>query len=57
MNLKEQFKELIKAQDIIRRVYAEQSQGVLNNWLKEIDKELTKSINVLGGMIENLKDH
>jgi hypothetical protein len=55
MNKREQIKELIKAQDMIRRVYANQSQCVLNNWLREIDKELTKAINTLGGMIEDLK--
>jgi len=55
MNKKEQLKELIKAQDMIRIVYANQGQGTLSNWLREIDKELSKAINTLGGMIEDLK--
>lgn len=55
MNNREQFQELVKAQDLIRRIYAQQGQGVLNTWLKEIDKDLTKAINTLGGMIEDHK--
>lgn len=55
MNNREQFQELVKAQDLIRRVYAHQDKGVLNTWLKEIDKDLTKAINALGGMLEDHK--
>jgi hypothetical protein len=51
MEINKQIRELIQAQDIIRRVYSEQSKGVLNEWLKEVDKELTKIINGIRGMI------
>jgi hypothetical protein len=48
MEINNQIKELIKAQDIIRRIYAEQSKGLLNEWLKETDKNLTGIINAFG---------
>ena len=51
-----EIRRLMNAQDIIRRVYADQNKGIINNWLREIDKQLSKVINTIGGIIEDLKD-
>lgn len=48
---KQQFNKLIYAQDILRKVYCVQSPGHLYDSLKKIDKDLSKAINILGGMI------
>ena len=50
-NIREQFFELIKAQDIIRRVYALQSQGIINTYLRDTDRQLSKIINELGELL------
>lgn len=53
MNKKEQILELIIAQDIIRRIWAEQENGNhLDDSLREIDKDITKTMNIIGGCIE-----
>lgn len=53
MDNKTQVQELLKAQDIIRRVYSEQKEKSLSDWLRAMDKDFSKVINIIGGMIEN----
>ncbi len=57
MNNKQQIHELIKAQNILRSVYAEQSAGDVSEWLRSIDKEFSKVINIIGGMNEDNKNN
>lgn len=52
MNNREQFFKLIEAQDNLRRVWAFRDHGIVRNWLKEIDLQLTKVINAVGATLE-----
>lgn len=44
MNAKEQFTKLLQAQDLVRRVWANEDNQSVSKSLKELDKEITKSI-------------
>ena len=46
--IKEHILDLIKAQDLIRRAWAEFDTSIVGKPLREIDKDLTKVINQLG---------
>lgn len=48
---KEQFNQLINAQDVIRQMFCRMNKGHLYDSLKKIDRDLSKAINILGGMI------
>lgn len=52
MTNKEHVLELIKAQDLIRRAWADLDNTILGKPLREIDRELTKTINQLGKMVK-----
>ena len=51
MTAKEHVLELIKAQDAIRRPWAEYDKTIFGKDLREIDRELTKVINQLGKQV------
>lgn len=59
MKDREQFFSLLQAQDDIRRVWAFRESGTTKDWLRKIDKELTKVINEIGRNLpnENLENH
>lgn len=48
MNIKEQVKELIKAQDIIRQVYVSNKIPEKDVDLKQLDRHLSRIINLIG---------
>jgi len=50
MNAREQILSLIKAQDMIRQVYVQHDGTHAEKKLKELDKEMTRTINMLGKM-------
>ena len=52
MTNKEHVFELIKAQDLVRRAWADLDNTILGKPLREIDRELTKTINQLVKMAE-----
>lgn len=45
---KEQIKELIKAQDIVRQIYVQHNGSKMIVRLKELDKLITELINLIG---------
>lgn len=45
---KDQLKDLIKAQDIVRRLWANATDSEIEKQLKLLDKEMTKRINSIG---------
>jgi len=47
-----QIESLLLAQDLVRIVYVNQGIGILSNLLRKIDKEMSKTINVLGGTLD-----
>jgi hypothetical protein len=51
MNARDQFIELVKAQDAIRLVWAHQPSGILNTSLRELDRELVKIMNQIGSQM------
>lgn len=52
MKIVEQVKELIKAQDMVRQVYVRHT-GTEQDKLKQLDKDMTETINLLGRNREN----
>ena len=52
MNAKEQILSLIKAQDIVRKVYVQHDGSKAEMILQQLDKNMTKTINLLGDMFE-----
>ena len=53
MTNKEHVFELIKAQDLVRRAWADLDNTKVGKPLREIDRDLTKTINELAKMVEN----
>jgi hypothetical protein len=48
MNAMDQIVSLIKAQDIVRQVYIQHDGTHAEQILKQLDKDMTKAINLLG---------
>lgn len=48
MTIKAQLMELIKAQDMIRQVYVQHEGNEAEKRLKELDKQLSAIINLIG---------
>ena len=49
MTKREQILNLLKAQDIIRQVYINQTCPKIENVFKSLDKVLSELINIIGG--------
>lgn len=48
MTIKQQLLQLIKAQDMIREVYVQYSRNKIEQKLKQLDKEMSLTINMIG---------
>ena len=53
MTGREQIRAMIKAQDLVRQVYCQHDDSLVDLRLKQLDKDMTSLINLLGRMFEN----
>lgn len=54
MKTREHILKLIEAQDLVRRAWAEFDKTILGPSLREVDRELTKIINQIGKMYQEI---
>lgn len=52
MDIRTQIRELINAQDIVRQVYVQQNQPDKDKALRQLDKHMSKVINLIGNEIK-----